>query len=325
MASRSLAVLNFLTDLLSKYCCCCSCCQCCQSFYQPKILPEEINTALDDSQPSSPFKSPPDRVSDHFLIKKFVRKWEGKFWPQFWKEHRELLLRREAATRIQAIIRGYLGRRYYERQYQRALSVMNDFWRRKRELKLLEKEKQKITKVVRGKVSSPTPWLSSSPSFLHVCLCLSLSDGVTTRKRYFGKRCFEKSSSGWCRYDPTVRSSLPSTPHSLTPRAWRGLVGRSIASYFLMLAKQLRLNKPAAPPSRFKSEVFRRIWARKKFVPTGGWPGKADFKEFNMWDHVSTPPRGNKYGLKTHKVRPPTVSHCLYFPTFIATGETPSR
>jgi hypothetical protein len=90
------------------------------------------------------------------------------------------------------------------------------------------------------------------------------------------------------------------------------MIGRCIASYFLMLAKQLRVNKPKPPPSRFKAEVFRRIWARKKFTPTGGWPGKADFKEFDMWDHVYTPPKGNKYGLKTHKVpSPPPLSFFL--------------
>jgi hypothetical protein len=75
-------------------------------------------------------------------------------------------LRRQAATRIQAMIRGYLGRRYCEREYQRALSAMNDFWRRKRELKLLEKEKQRIAKEVRAKVSLP---LRTLLSFLSSC------------------------------------------------------------------------------------------------------------------------------------------------------------
>jgi hypothetical protein len=85
-------------------------------------------------------------------------------------------------------------------------------------------------------------------------------------------------------------------------RAWRGFVGRSISSYFTLLARMLREKKPKPPPSRFKAETFRRIWARKDFEPTGGWPGKADFIEFDMWDHAYVPPKGNKYGLKTHKV-----------------------
>lgn len=80
------------------------------------------------------------------------------------------------------------------------------------------------------------------------------------------------------------------------------MVGRSISTYLFMLKKQLRVPKPKPPPNRFKSEVFRRIWARKNFVPKGGWPGKADFIEFDMWEHIYTPPKGNKYGLKTHKV-----------------------
>ena len=86
------------------------------------------------------------------------------------------------------------------------------------------------------------------------------------------------------------------------------MIGRSISNYLFMLAKQLRVPKPKPPPNRFKLEVFRRIWARKDYVPEGGWPGKADFIEFNMWDYIYHPPKGNKYGLKTHKV--------FFFPFF---------
>eukprot|EP00602_Paraphysomonas_sp_CaronLab_P011458 CAMPEP_0185043294 /NCGR_PEP_ID=MMETSP1103-20130426/42824_1 /TAXON_ID=36769 /ORGANISM="Paraphysomonas bandaiensis, Strain Caron Lab Isolate" /LENGTH=547 /DNA_ID=CAMNT_0027583453 /DNA_START=677 /DNA_END=2321 /DNA_ORIENTATION=+ len=86
-------------------------------------------------------------------------------------------------------------------------------------------------------------------------------------------------------------------------RAWRGMVGRSIASYFMMLASQLRPKKQRPPPSRFRSDVLRRIWARKSFEPEGGWPGKMDFVDFDMWEHDYVPPKGNTYGLKTHKIR----------------------
>lgn len=112
--------------------------------------------------------------------------------------------------------------------------------------------------------------------------------------------CGKESPSRWCINHPKVYKTTMFS--YLLYRAWRGMVGRCIAAYFLMLAKQLRIPKPKSPPSRFKAEVFRRIWARKAFVPEGGWPGKADFKEFDMWDHIYTPPKGNKYGLKTHKV-----------------------
>ena len=46
-------------------------------------------------------------------------------------------------------------------------------------------------------------------------------------------------------------------------RAWRGMVGRSIASYFRMLAKELRIRKTRPPPTRLKADALRRMWARK--------------------------------------------------------------
>ncbi|CAE7563561.1 unnamed protein product, partial [Symbiodinium microadriaticum] len=33
-----------------------------------------------------------------------------------------------------------------------------------------------------------------------------------------------------------------------------------------------------------------------------GYPGKADFVHFDMWEYTDRPPAGNKYGLKTHKI-----------------------
>jgi hypothetical protein len=141
-------------DLLIRYCCCCCCCRCCSKLFQQKVLPEDQNSYNDSEQENDSLVQRPQRViSQQDLVKGVVRKWEGKFWPKFWKDYSKKLLRAAAATKIQAMIRGYLGRRYYERQLRRALADMNEFWDRKRELKLLEKEKQRIAKEVRGKVS----------------------------------------------------------------------------------------------------------------------------------------------------------------------------
>lgn len=85
-------------------------------------------------------------------------------------------------------------------------------------------------------------------------------------------------------------------------RVFRGYVGRSIYAYYLMLSKQLKLKKPKPPPTRFTVETFRRIWARKNFVPEGGWAGKMDFIEYDMWEHTDIPPKGLGFGMKSHKV-----------------------
>lgn len=143
-------ILIILRKFLQRYCCCCGW-KCCQKYFTEKIFPNDINE-FESTEHDIP-SSRPKEIGDQYIIKKFVQKWEGKFWNKFWKNHGNSLLKRLAATKIQAIVRGYLGRRRYERQYARATYEMNEFWRRKRELKLLEKEKQRIAKEVREKVN----------------------------------------------------------------------------------------------------------------------------------------------------------------------------
>lgn len=143
-------LLTFFQRYCVRYCCCC---QCCQNFFTKKIFPNDLDQFDLPEQDDTPISGPKE-ISDQIIIRKFVQKWEGKFWKKFWKDHEKNLLKQLAATKIQAIIRGYLGRRKYERQYAHAIYEMNEFWRRKRELKLLEKEKQRIAKEVRGKVIS---------------------------------------------------------------------------------------------------------------------------------------------------------------------------
>ncbi len=100
--------------------------------------------------------------------------------------------------------------------------------------------------------------------------------------------------------------------YRINVRFWRGYVGRSIYAYYLMLSKQLRLKKEKVIPNRIKPETFRRIWARKNFLPDGGWPGKADRIVYDMWEHHHQPPAGQGFGLKTNKVSKNIASYVAY-------------
>ena len=55
-------------------------------------------------------------------------------------------------------------------------------------------------------------------------------------------------------------------------------------------------------PRRYGMDVLRRMWARKAFEPGGGWPGRLDYLQYDMWDYADKPPAGRDYGLKTLKV-----------------------
>jgi AAA+ ATPase superfamily predicted ATPase len=92
------------------------------------------------------------QVTDDILIRKFVQKWEGKFWPKFWEQYASNQLRCASATQVQRIIRGYLGRRRFEKEYARALEELDAFWEMKRRNRLWEKEKKRIERETRAKV-----------------------------------------------------------------------------------------------------------------------------------------------------------------------------
>lgn len=85
-------------------------------------------------------------------------------------------------------------------------------------------------------------------------------------------------------------------------RWWRGFVGRSIFSYYVMLSKALKVRKPKKYPSRLTLETFRRVWARRDYMPLDGWPGRADHVDYDMWEFADHPPKGRDFGLKTKKV-----------------------
>jgi hypothetical protein len=153
------SISQSIQTFFSRYCCIC-CNNCYEKYFQKKkILPEETNLSLSLSHHSKDsslsLMQPKKEISNHILIKKFVQKWEEKFWPKIWKNYSNNCLKRQAATKIQAIIRGYLGKLAYKRQYLYAINDMNEFWKRKHELRLLEKEKQRIAKLTRQRVGEP--------------------------------------------------------------------------------------------------------------------------------------------------------------------------
>jgi hypothetical protein len=41
---------------------------------------------------------------------------------------------------------------------------------------------------------------------------------------------------------------------------------------------------------------------RTQFEPSGGWKGKVDHIDFDIWEHIDKPPKGRDFGLRTHKL-----------------------
>jgi hypothetical protein len=63
-----------------------------------------------------------------------------------------------------------------------------------------------------------------------------------------------------------------------------------------------RQGRPVSRPPRHDMAAWRRLWARKHWVPEGGWPGRAGYEDFDMWQHIYRPPKGLDFGRKTFKV-----------------------
>lgn len=142
--------INQIKELLQRYCCCLLLFK---YFQTKKISPESENELTNlENDVNKQLSTTKNDISEQLIIKKFVKKWEKKFWPNFWVYHANNLLRREAAIKIQTMIRRFLGKVYYRRKYLQALLEMNDFWNMKREQRLLEKEKLRIAKETRAKV-----------------------------------------------------------------------------------------------------------------------------------------------------------------------------
>lgn len=61
---------------------------------------------------------------------------------------------------------------------------------------------------------------------------------------------------------------------------------------------------PSPPPRHQRPKrphdpaAYRRAWARSKFVPKGGWPGRQEYIEYDVWEHTDAPPQGEAFGTK---------------------------
>ena len=173
-------------------------------------------------------------------IRDFTKEFEADFWPPLFEHVVSLRVQNAAATHIQTLVRSFLGPCRRRRLEMTAFVDCDDFWIRKRAEKLHGKELQQVEIATRASFAAK-----------------------------YARNTFRDMVSKKARSDAAY----------LIQRAWRGFVGRSIFQYFMMLARELRIKKPAPPKSRFSSEVFTRVWGRKNFAPKKGWPGKKDFME----------------------------------------------
>eukprot|EP01041_Mallomonas_annulata_P002666 gene2666-5234_t len=97
-----------------------------------------------------------------------------------------------------------------------------------------------------------------------------------------------------------VSSHLVRTYAAITiQRYWRGYQGRRV----VLVKHTVRVRPPPSLTRRFGHDILRRVWVRRRFEPAGGWPGKSDVIEYNMWDYTDKAPKGRSYGLTTHKIR----------------------
>ena len=83
---------------------------------------------------------------------------------------------------------------------------------------------------------------------------------------------------------------------------WRG--HRVRLRFHLNWSKAMR--PPRKPVSKFTPQQARRVWARKEYVPDGGWPAlKWSVIEYDIHEHADRAPKGRDFGIKTRKVELP--------------------
>ena len=59
---------------------------------------------------------------------------------------------------------------------------------------------------------------------------------------------------------------------------------------------------------RARAQIERRVWGRSEFEGSGWKPDFTTAEEYKLLDHIDTPPKGNDYGVRTHKVLLPLRS-----------------
>ena len=80
-------------------------------------------------------------------------------------------------------------------------------------------------------------------------------------------------------------------------RLWRGHSSRMKYPFIKKIKIKLIKYEP-----RYGPEVYRRLWARRHFEPEGGWRVDKRTPYYDMWSHIDKPPKGESYGIRSHKV-----------------------
>ena len=250
---------GFIVNFLERYCCCRSAARI--AFEEKQREERERKAAEEEARLAEEEKAKEITRGDipikelRKYIREFTKDYESKFWPPFFENEIEKRVRHAAATRIQTMVRAFLGPCRRRRREMTAYAKCDEFWTMKKAQKLHAKDLEKIA--------------------------------IATRASF-------SSSYARNKFNAIVSRKARSDAAFLIQRAWRGYVGRRIFEYFRMLARELRIKKPKKPKSRFSSEVFKRVWGRKNYEPKGGWPGKADFIEvehtfsFNVYCDICT-------------------------------------
>jgi hypothetical protein len=240
------AVLGVMGRLLERYCCCRSAAK---IAFEEKQREERERRAAEEEEAARVAQEERERAITRGDIpikelKKYIREYTKEYEHDFWlsiMDHAvDKRVKHAAATRIQTMVRAFVGPCRRRRLVMTAYSEVDEFWDMKRAEKLHAKDLEKIEIATRASFSLT-----------------------------YTRNAFNAVVSKKARNDGAY----------LIQRAWRGYVGRSIFRYFIMLARELRIKKEKPPKSRFTSEVFKRVWGRKKYEPKGGWPGKADVIE----------------------------------------------
>lgn len=233
-----------------------------QSREAPISDPSLLETALGQTEP---LEEPP-LVLAPTDVKDFVIDWEGNFWPDLIVPYALIVAKNRAATKIQRIIRGFLGRKRTEKLWHEAICEFSDFWVQKKR----ERENER-----------------------------ALKRKLEEERRKFAENTVKKTIKRV--YDSQVH--IEAVTHIQS--AWRGFVTRKLMTYIQSLKKMRSPYKikKVERKSRINENVKRYIWARRAFAPAGGWPGKADVIDYSMWEHTDEPPKGRDFGLKTYKVK----------------------
>lgn len=159
---------------------------------------------------------------------------------------------------------------------------------------------QSLARRFLGKVKAKKKWdeaISDANEFWRK-FALEQQEAINRRKRAIALR--KQFTQRYVKdlIDTSVQFLVQTCASTNIQRVWRGYRSRCLNPW----PKKVPRQPNRRIPRRHGLDVYRRMWARQSFLPHGGWPGQANFIEYDMWAHADKPPAGRDYGLKTHKV-----------------------